>query len=83
MKKASIVVNGERVWTLTYTHNADGTIDIQNFDPEDGDGYMFESLDKLQAVHELEGRIVDAVTINGVRLEVRNKQGVFTYKQPN
>jgi hypothetical protein len=82
MKKASKVV-GDRIWTLTYTNNADGTIDIQNFDNEDGDGYMFfEQLERLEEVHETDGRVVDAVTINGHRVEVRNKQNVFTYRQP-
>lgn len=82
MKKASMVV-GDRIWTLTYTDNADGTIDIQNFDNEDGDGYMFfETLDKLDNVIEIDDRVVDAVSINGQRFEVRNKENVFTYKKP-
>jgi hypothetical protein len=83
MKKACMVV-GERIWTLTYTNNADGTVDIHNFDGEDSDGYMFfESLETLNNVHELEDRTVDAVVINGTRFDVRNKQNVFTYKQPH
>jgi hypothetical protein len=85
MKKACMRLT-DAVWTMTYTINADdGSLTIQNFDKEDNDGYMFaESLGVLNGLEELDGdvRIVDKVTIDGVTYDVRNKQNVFTYKQP-
>jgi hypothetical protein len=84
MKKASMVV-GDRVWTLTYTNNIDGSITIQNFDNEDSDGYMFfEQLERLNSVNEdgTDQRIVESVTINGNVMDVKNKQNVYSYKQP-
>lgn len=82
MEKACIDVNGV-IWTMTYTQNNDGTLTILNFDKEDNDGYMFkEQLHVLQKIEELDGRIVDKVTIDGNEYNVRNKQNVYTYKQP-
>jgi hypothetical protein len=82
MKKATITV-GETVWTMTYTHNRNGTITIQNFDSEDNDGYMFaEQFGKIESIVESEGRVAEAVIIDGDRFEVANRQNVFTYKQP-
>jgi hypothetical protein len=83
MKKACMRLI-DAVWTMTYTINDDdGSLTIQNFDREDNDGYMFaESLGVLNGLEEIDGRVVDRVTIDGVTYDVRNKQNVFTYKQP-
>ena len=81
MKKACLTKDGV-VWTLTYTMNADKSVNIHNFDNQDNDGYMFaESLQTLDEI-KLEERVADKVVIDGETYEVRNKQDVFTYKQP-
>lgn len=83
MKKACITV-GEAVWTLTYTENKDGSVNILNFDSEDNDGYMFrETLGTLDFIKEEEGRVAVAVSIDGNEHVVSNPQHVFTYKQPH
>jgi hypothetical protein len=82
MNKACINVGGV-VWTMTYIDHGDKTITIENFDKEDNDGYMFsQTLPVLQSIQETGDRVADKVTINGETFDVRNKQNVYTYKQP-
>lgn len=81
MKKACLVKAND-VWTLTYTVNADKSVNILNFDNQDNDGYMFrEELDTLDEI-KIKDRIAEQVVINGETYEVANKQDVYTYKQP-
>ncbi len=81
MKKAAMIV-GDRVWTMTIIHNPNGTVTIEDFNNEDGDGYMFyDQLDKLQSIQEEGDRVVQSVTINGTVFDVQNKQNVYTYRQ--
>lgn len=84
MQKACISV-GNAIWTMTYTDHNDGTITVLNFDKEDNDGYQFgASLPVLQNIQETGGsdRIADKATIAGTTYDIRNKQNVYTYKQP-
>lgn len=79
MKQACISV-GANIWTLEYEDHNDGTITILNFDR--GDGMFAHQLPVLQSIQETDGRVADKVTINGTTYDVRNKQNVYSYKQP-
>ncbi len=82
MKKACICV-GDYVWTMTYTTHPDNTVTVLNFDKEDNDGYMFpETLGRLDRVVEDAERVAQSVIIDGNEHDIRNKQNVYTYKQP-
>lgn len=84
MQKACMIVQKD-VWTLTYTDHGDGSITVENFDKSDNDGYMFrESLGKLESIKELPetNRFADTATINGTEYFIRNKQNIYSYKQP-
>lgn len=71
------------VWTMTYTTNNE-SIFIQDFQPEDNDGYMFfDQLNKLENIsEEPTNRVAKTVTINSTVYTVANPQSVFSYRQP-
>jgi len=82
MKKACIQLPSA-TWTMLYDTNKNGTINILDFNREDQEGYTNpELLGNLERVIEDAAGAVTTVIIDGVELDVANRQGLFSYKAP-
>ena len=68
---------------MLYDTNKNGTINILDFNREDQEGYTNpELLGNLERVIEDAAGAVTTVIIDGVELDVANRQGLFSYKAP-